>query len=150
MACEGKDGRGTSNNDLGMPHIEDNTLALCFKPCAGDPSFLEAFLTPRSLEPTGDDAACITPAARDLIYFNPDFKGAEYSPCRSIIYRVLTEPIRVSICRSIRAYSPTTNDTPLLCGRCIIFHDCTHTIAQEPRDVPVRIPCCCAHDLGRL
>ena len=53
MSGEGEDGRGTSG-DLGMPRIEDNTLALRFESYPGDPSFLEAFLTPRFV-----DAACI-------------------------------------------------------------------------------------------
>ena len=56
MSGEGEDGRGTSG-DLGMPHIEGNTLALRFESYPGDPSFLEALLTPRSLE---HDVACIT------------------------------------------------------------------------------------------
>jgi hypothetical protein len=78
---------------------------------------LEAFLTPKSFEPTGDDAACITPAAHDLVYIDPDLTGAKYCTMSSSI--VCTEPHRVSMYpRSIRACIPTT--TFSLRGRCRI------------------------------
>ncbi|KAF8557201.1 hypothetical protein OG21DRAFT_1482465 [Imleria badia] len=74
ITCEGVDGGGTSDDDLGMPGIEDNASTLCFESYPGDPhGFLEDILTPMSIE--GPDAACFAPAERDLVHVDPDPRG---------------------------------------------------------------------------
>ena len=60
MMCGGKDTGGTDDG-LGAPHLEENSLPLCFELSAGDQfPFFEAVLAPTS--PKAENAACITPA----------------------------------------------------------------------------------------
>ncbi|KAF8549572.1 hypothetical protein OG21DRAFT_1488437 [Imleria badia] len=50
ITCEGGHGRGTLDNDQGIPLVEDDPLGLCFKFYAHDlPAILEATFVPRSL-----------------------------------------------------------------------------------------------------
>ena len=71
MNCEGGDGRGTSDDDLGMPAIKDNPLTFWLEPYPSDPpGLLEDILAPGSFGAT--DAACAAPAAP----LDPELLGA--------------------------------------------------------------------------
>ena len=134
MTGEDEDGRGTSGA-LGMPHIH---IGAAFRVLFRRP------VIPRGFSHTQPEI-CRTRYGlhypRDLVVVDPDLTGAEY--CHVVppffVFRYIL---------SIRTYSPTTNDTLLLRGRRagesarFFLYDCTHT--QEPLNVPVRIPCCCA------